>query len=290
MAVTVTALAAPGTKPLPSRRPKVGLRGATAAVFLGPLAGVDGAAIAGPASPTHATGVAGGGVEDSTGSRKSDTYSADAGTGGNLGTVATPTADTRPTGRTRYYGDGVQGGSLPGRPIASGTDHVYSGGGYATGSFDKRTSIDGEGGRALGTSGRGSSVAGETVTVKANKVGSAPTALDRPAQGGAASAGTVGIIDGTAGVMQVDVATADLTGGTGGKAGCLVAVFARGGDTDTDAKNPLFIGTVDGTTGASTLFTPGAGTYAVYVAWRYPRKDGGFAYGPFSARTPKTIT
>jgi len=289
VAITVTSLV-PGTKPLPPNKPKRSLRGALAGIFFGPLAGVDGAAIAGPTTPTHATGAAPGGVEDSTGSRRSDTYAADANTGGMLG--APSTTDTRPTGRTRFLGDGVQGGSLPGRPIASGTDHVLAGGGYATGTFDKRTTIDGEGGRALGAAGRGSSVSGETVSVKTSKLGSAPAALSRPTVGAAANpaSGTVALVDGTGGVMQIDLHADDITGGASGRAGALISVFARDTDTDVDKKSALFFGTVDGGTDIGTLFTPGAGTYAIYVAWRYLRKDGGFGYGPYAARTVLTVT
>jgi len=287
VAITVTKLT-PGTKPMPPSGPKTSLRGSAGALFAGPLAGVDGAATAGPATPTHATGVAAGGVEESTGSRRVDSYLLDGGTSGVSGTVLSNT-DTRPTGRTRYFGDGVQGGSLPGRPIASGTDHVLSGGGYATGTFDKRTGIDGEGGRALGASGKGSSVAAETVSIKTSKLGTGT--LDRPPAYGAAdpAAGTIGIVDGTGGVMQVDFNAADITGGSAGRAGALITVWTRDTDTDCD-KTLLGVFVADGGTDITTLFTPGAGTYAVYTAWRYLRKDGGFSYGPFSARQTKVIT
>jgi hypothetical protein len=287
VAITVTSLV-PGTKPLPPNKPKRSLRGAVAALFAGPI--ISKAATAGPSSPTHATGLAGGGVEDSTGSREADSYGIDGNTGGMAG--APSTTDTRPTGRTRFLGDGVQGGSTPGRPIASGTDHVLAGGGYATGTFDKRTTIDGEGGRALGASGRGTSVADETVTVKSSKLGATPAALGRPTVGAAANpaAGTVALVDGTGGVMQIDLHADDITGGTNGRAGALVSVFKRDTDTDVDLKSAIFFGTVDGGTDIGTMFTPGAGIYAVYTAWRYLRKDGGFSYGPFSARATLTVT
>jgi hypothetical protein len=286
VAITVTPLV-PGTKPLPPNRPKRSLRGAIGALFAGPV--LSKAATAGPSTVTHATGSAAGGVEDSTGSRESDSYGIDGNTGGMAGsTTADVVTDTRPTGRTRYVAAGVQGGSTPGRPIASGTDHLMSG------AYDKRTTIDGEGGRALGAAGRGTSVADETVSVKTSKIISTATSLDRPTIGAAANpaAGTVALVDGTGGVMQIDLHADDITGGASGKAGALVSVFARLTDTDTDAKTPLFFGVVDGGTDISTLFTPGAGTYVVYAAWRYKRRnDAGFAYGPFSARsTPLTIT
>jgi hypothetical protein len=273
VAITVTALV-PGTKPLPPNRPKRSLRGASGAVFAGPV--LSKAATAGPATVTHATGDAAGGVEDSTGSREADSYGIDGNTGGMTG--APSTTDTRPTGRTRFVGDGVQGGSTPGRPIASGTDHLMSG------AYDKRTTIDGEGGRLLGAAGRGTAVADETVTAVAPPGGRPPSPL------GAVASGTVALVDGTTGIMQVDLHADDITGGAAGRAGALVSVFARLTDTDTDAKTPLFFGTVDGGTDVTTLFTPGAGTYAVYVAWRYKRADGGFAYGPFSARVERSVT
>ena len=280
-AVTVTPLV-PGTKVLPPNKPKRSLRGAIGAIFAGPI--ISSAAIAGPSSPTHATGAAAGGAEDSTGYREADSYGIDGNTGGMLG--APEISETRPTGRTRYLGSGVQGGSTPGRRIASG-DHVLAGGGYAGGggTFDKRTTIDGEGGRVLGAAGRGTAVANETVTAVAPPGG-------RPTVGAAANpaAGTVGIVDGTAGVMQVDLHADDITGGANGRAGALVSVFARDTDTDVDKKSALFFGTVDGGTDITTLFTPTAGTYAIYVAWRYKRADGGYAYGPFSARTTLVVS
>jgi len=281
VAITVTALV-PGTKPLPPNKPKRSLRGAAGALFAGPV--LSKAATAGPATVTHATGAEAGGAEDTTGSRESDTYGIDGNTGGMAG--APSTTDTRPTGRTRFLGAGVQGGSIPGRPIASG-DHVLVGGGYpgGGGTFDKRTTIDGEGGRVLGASGRGTLVADETVTAVAPPGG-------RPTIGAAANpaAGTVALVDGTTGIMQIDLHADDITAGAAGRAGALVSVFARDTDTDVDKKVALFFGTVDGGTDISTLFTPGAGTYALYVAWRYKRADGGFAYGPFSARATLAIT
>ena len=113
--------------------PKRALRGAAGGVYIGP-ARID----AGDSNTAHATGAAPGGVDGSTGYRKANSYFADGdATGGGQGGG---TAVVRPTGRTFYSGDGVQGGSTPGRPIASGTDHLM------TGNFDKRSSIAGDGG------------------------------------------------------------------------------------------------------------------------------------------------
>ena len=106
MAVVVTAqtFPKPGDHIQGSSTPLRGLRGGSGGIFVGPSR---------PAAASHITGSAGGGVAGSTGYRKSGTYDGTgsattmAGAGGNtIQTVA------RPTGRTAYLADGVQGGSI----------------------------------------------------------------------------------------------------------------------------------------------------------------------------------
>jgi hypothetical protein len=261
-AITVTKLV-PGTKPLPASRPKTGLRGAAGGIYVGPV--VAESAIAGPTDATHAVTSEGGGVEDTTSYRESDSYVRDGGTGRITGAITT-VSNTRPTARTQSLADGIQGGSVPGDPAASA---------------DNRSSIDGEGGAVLGTAGRGTSVAAETVTVG--------TSTTRPGLGSVGS-GTIGLVDGTAGVFSVDLDAADISGGGNSRAGALIAVWSR--DTDTDEDNDLlFLGTIDGGTDVTALFTPGAGTYAVYAAWRYLLGDGrSYGYGPLSARATLAVT
>lgn len=75
-----------------SENPKRGLKGAASGSYIGPVR---------PNSASHATGIAAGGVEDSTGFRESDTYNTD---GAGAGVA---TANTRPTGRTAYTGRGA---------------------------------------------------------------------------------------------------------------------------------------------------------------------------------------
>jgi hypothetical protein len=172
-----------------------GLRGATGGVFVGPSR---------PNSSSHAVPSAnlypGGGAEDTTGYRESDTYDATGGTGGGTGFGATGNSNTRPsrftnasgtivTGPTAYTGDGVQGGSTPGavvdatgRAIDTGSDRfgrsltsttagyplAGSGGRYTYTNFDGRTTSAPHASRALGMSGRGSTATGtgqpDTVT------------------------------------------------------------------------------------------------------------------------------
>lgn len=271
-----------------SETPKVGLRGAAGGVYIGPVLSI--ASGGKESSVSHAVTSSGGGAEDSTGYRKSDTYAADGDSG--LGTAS---SSARPTGRTMYRGDGVQGGSTPGRPIASGTDHVLSGGGYATGTFDKRSTIAGEGGIALGHAGRGSRVLGETVTTSGKKNVRA-NFLPRPTtQAGADPAsGVVQVVGGVAaGRIDCDLHADDITGGANGRSGVEVVAFTRNTDTDTDlafAKKADFDSTTSG--GAITGLT--AGTYAVYVRFKAGVETADTQpqthVGPYSARTTATVT
>lgn len=75
-----------------SENPKRGLKGAAGGTYIGPVR---------PNSTSHATGVAAGGVEDSTGYRESDSYNLD---GAGAGVTV---SNTRPTSRTAYTGRGV---------------------------------------------------------------------------------------------------------------------------------------------------------------------------------------
>lgn len=276
VAITVTALTGTGLDvngDNASRQPRVGIRGAAGGVYVGPI--IAQSAIEPPASVTHATGAAAGGVEDSTGARESDTYDADASTGGMVGSAGgTVTTVTRPGGAgTAYVGDGVQGGSTPGRPISSGTDHVYSGGGYATGSFDKRSTVS-EG--AVGSL-RKTTVDGETVTKTLARPTNQTTADP-------AAAGTVAVV-GADDKVQVDLHADDITGGASGLKGIEVALFARGGDTDTDG-DLIGHASADGGTDITDLFTglSNATTYAFYTRFRKADANGKIQVGPWSTR------
>jgi hypothetical protein len=181
---------------------------------------------------------------------------------------------------------------------ARGVANVGAGlGNYVYTNFDGRSVDVGASGAQEEGEGRGTSAALATGVVT--------RAVPRPASPlGAVASGTVALIDGTAGVMQVDLDAADITGGGNGRKGAEVAVFARGADTQEDGRL-LFFGSVDGGTDVSTLFTPGAGTYAVYTRFRYPGKaprstaGAGFTLtadprvigrGPWSVRVERSIT
>lgn len=267
--------------------PKRSVRGAASGIYIGP-ARID----AGDSNTAHATGAAAGGVDGSTGYRKRNGYFADGdATGGGQGGG---TAVVRPTGRTFYSGDGVQGGSTPGRPIASGSDHLN------TGNFDKRSSIAGDGGVALGNAGRGTSykralaadplglgavTAGIT---KNSRVGVGAVLIPRPAIQAThnPAAGTVCIGTGGAAGLLVDLHADDVTSGANGLAGMEVFVYARGTDTDTDGGLVTKFD-VDSATEADVSTGLAAGTtYAVYARF----KDAAGNVGPMSARATATTT
>lgn len=303
---TATAVTWPRDAGLGPNTVKKGLRGAAGGVYVGPL--ISKTAIEGPSSPTHALTVLAGGVEDTTGHRESDTYGADANTGGFTGGPATSV--TRPTGRTAFIASGIQGGSLTtgagdvidvtGRAEDTGVDRFgrsLTGDAYPNGSgrytytnFDGRSSLDGDGGRALGAAGRGTTVDGETVTVN----------IGRPATDGTnEGSGTVAIV-GAAGAIQAAIHADDLpasatTNGTNGHAGCLIAVYKRGTDTDEDGAH---VGTVtfgtastDGSDNTNILTSLTAGTYAVYVRWLYFIQGGLVRrVGPASPRATVVVS
>jgi len=325
VAITVTALT-PGTRALASVKTQRGIRGAFLNLpYVGP---------AKVASGGHVTlaDLGGGGTEDSKAYRTSDSFDLSGQTGGLTGGPATSV--TRPSryrygpGATTvqaYIGAGVQGGSAPGLPVdlsgravdagvdrfgrARGVANVGAGlGMYTYTNFDSRTpaaGAEGSGAQEAG-GGRGTVGPSDTSGTVTRSVSSLPsiTTDPRPVVDASVASGNVGIVDGTTGIMQVDLDAADITGGASGRKGAEVAVFARGADTDEDGRL-LFFGSVDGGTDVSTLFTPGAGTYAVYARWRYPGKaprstaGAGFTLtadprvigrGPWSLRFAATIT
>lgn len=284
--------------------PKRGLRGAAGGVYVGPV--LSKAATEGPSTVTHATGAAAGGVEDSTGARESDSYAADGKTGGFTG--GDSNSVTRPTGRTAYLGTGVQGGSTPGKPFdttgraaATGTDRfgrsltgdAYQGGKgagrFTYTNFDGRSSVAGDGGRAAGSGGRGTTVDGETVTKH----------VGRPTISATAEAsGTVAIVAGDD-KISVAIHTDDLppsakTNGVNGVAGAEVIAYARGEDTDENGAIVGFarVGAVGDGVDDTDLFTGLANTtaYATYVRWVYYGSDGKLHAGPWSDRNVVTTT
>jgi hypothetical protein len=303
-------------------QPKRSLRGAAGGVYIGParINSTD-------TNTAHATGAAGtgaGGVEDSTGYRKRDGYDGSGATGGGVGFGdASVTTESRPNGgsvtykaTTSYIADGVQGGSVPGRPIASGTTHLLAG------NFDKRATTAGEGGRALGSSGRGTQYkVGTADPVQTGTAHSrpqpntlgltvvAPKLIPAPLiqAGNNPAAGTVTIGTGTAAGILVDAHADDVTGGTNGRAGYEVFVFKRSTDTDEDgsvragylralgSQNPGAAGSgaaaglvkkfdVDSATEADVSAGLAASTtYSVYARFKNVAGDG--SVGPMSART-----
>lgn len=270
-------------------KPKRGLKGAAGGIYIGPVLST---AAIGDSSITHAVGAAGGGVEDSTGYRESDTYSAD----GAEGMGATPTATVRMTGRSMYRSDGIQGGSVPGYPAQRvGQKAVASAGsgltalGAAGAFIDKRSTLAGEGGRALGSSGRGTRVIAGTVSTGDVGQASGQPRIPRPTLSGndPAAAGAVQVVDGTGGALHGDLHAADITSGASGLAGCVFYVFARGTDTDEDealvAKGDFDTVTEGAVTGCTGLT---AGTYAIYAAF----KDTAGNIGPWSNRFELAIT
>lgn len=276
---------------------KRGLKGAAGGIYIGPVLST---AAIGDSSITHATTpVAGGGVEDSTGYRESDTYSAD----GAEGMGATPTATVRPNpgnqafgGRNVYRSDGIQGGSVPGYPAqVSGQRSAAASGsgltalGSAAAFIDKRSTIAGEGGRSLGGSGRGTRVLAGTVVTDGVGQASGQSRMARPTMqaGDISAAGQVQIVDGTGGAVHADLHADDITGGANALTGVIIWCYARGTDTDEDAalvrKGDFDTTTEGAVTGLSGLT---AGTYAFYAAF----KDAAGNVGPRSARLAVTIS
>lgn len=266
-------------------KPKRGLRGAAGGTYIGPVLST---AAIGDSSITHATGAAGGGVEDSTGYRESDTY--------NMGTdVAAATATVRSTGRSLYRADGVQGGSVPGYPAqrvgqkaAASSGSGLTAEGQAAAFIDKRSNIYGDGGVALGSAGRGTRViAGTVATSNVGQTSGAPRMTRPTYQAGANPASGVVTIAGGAGKVTSDLHADDITGGANGRAGVVIYVFAKGTDTDEDAalvaKGDFDTNTAGDVTGLTGLT---AGDYAVYAAF----KDAAGNIGPWGARTLVTVT
>lgn len=272
-----------------SDTPKRSLRGAAGGKYIGPVLS-KAAGGTPPATITHATGIEAGGAEDSTGYRESDTYEAD---GGNLGAFAT----TRPnpgsqTARTMRRGDGIFGGSVPGFPaqrsgqraVAGGTGLAAEGGAPAF--MDKRSTIAGEGGRALGSAGRDTRVLDETVVTGGANRRIGPR-IPRPTLQAAAdpAAGVITVKDSvTANAISADLNASDITGGANGLSGCIIWLFDRGTDTDEDAAAPRARAFFDSTT-EGDVFTGLTGTFAVYAAFKEP----GGNVGPRSDRLAVTI-
>lgn len=272
--LTVTSLTdTSATLSRPSQTPKKSIRGAAGGVYVGPV--LSKAAVEGPSTITHATTSAAGGVEDSTGYRESDTYDASGNTGGGVGFAdGSVITQTRPTGRTAYTADGVQGGSTPGRPISSG-NHVASGGGYGGGgTFDKRST-------------RHESVpVGQRRKTRVNNETVTDNDQPAPTFGGAdPAAGVIGVVGGALKVT-IDLHADDITGGANGRKGAEIALFARGGDTDTDG-DLIGIVSVDGGTDITDVFTGLAAstTYALYARWRKADANGKIQSGRWSNRT-----
>lgn len=267
-------------------KPKVGLRGAAGGTYIGPVLST---AAIGDSSITHATGVAGGGVEDSTGYRESDTYF--------RGTdVSAVTATVRSTGRSVYRADGVQGGSVAGYPAqragqraAAATASSLTAEGAASAIGDKRSNIYGDGGDALGSAGRGTRVIAGTVLTDGVGQATGQSRMTRPVlqTGAISAAGQVRIVDGTGGAVHADLHADDITAGANKYAGVTIFAFARGTDTDEDlalvAKGDFDTVTQGAVTGLSGLT---AGTYAFYAAF----KDVAGNVGPWSARLAVAIT
>ncbi len=341
-AITVTPLAVDGTgdKALPTTNAKRGLRGAFLNIpHIGPVITTATATYdANPTlvHPTYATTLIGaGGVEDTTGYRDDDSYDPTGNSGGLAG--GPTTSVTRPTGRTAFIGAGVPGGStvsdkdtggseagevidVAGRAQSTGKDRFGRTKGTANSgaglgdlvytNFDGRATLDGDGGRSIGSAGRDTQTDPDAVGSNVNVV------IARPSTGTSAdpSAGTVGVVDGGAGgVVRVDIHADDITGGANGLAGYNIILRKRdSGDTDEDG---ALIGSYDcdGGTDITTVLTDAtlAGTTIVFYARkRYPvqkfiaaRTGPGvvnqgavatgitkYGYGPLSARATLAVT
>jgi hypothetical protein len=195
---------------------------------------------------------------------------------------------TRPTGRTVYRGNGIAGGSVVGYPAqrtgqraAAATGEGKTAAGAAAAFTDRRSTGVGEGGRALGSDGRGTMWSGFT----ADKTIGTPT-LQGDETGFAVD--VVEVVDGSA-AIDVDVHADTVTKYPSGTLEILV--YARGTDTDEDealvGKNDWPLSTTQSeaygaSAGPAAL---AAGTYAVYV--RFITQDG--AVGPLSNRYALTI-
>lgn len=277
--------------------PKRSLRGAAGGIYIGPTR-----PRAGDTNTAHATAAAAGGVDGSTGYRKRDKYFADGdATGGGTGGS---TATVRPTGRSMFRGDGIQGGSIPGYPAQRAAQRAaavtYQSGGGAN--MDKRSTIVGEGGRQLGAGGRGTSYKATDIdgTGAADPVGTGVTAgavknsrigttaatravmIQRPTLGTTAnpSAGTVALIQGAL-LFQADLHADDITNGANGLAGAELFLYAR--DTDTDEDAGLVAKADFDSTTAATVFSglTASTTYSFYARFR----DTAGNVGPMSARS-----
>ena len=286
-------------------KPKRSLRGAAGGTYIGPVlstaAGGDAADGSSYSSGvTHGTGAAGGGTEDSTGYRSSDLWRVGTAEDAATATVRPNPGNTTYGGRNAYRANGIQGGSVRGYPaqrtgqksVASTGDSLTAEGGAAA-FMDKRSNVYGDGGLALGSSGRGSRVINGVVHLSgatAQREGTAghPFMDVRPTIVGAdPSAGEVEIVDGTGGAVHADLNAADITGGASNYAGCVIYCFARDTDTDEDAGlvrkgdfDTVMQGAVTGMGGLT------AGTYAFYAAF----KDAAGNVGPWSARSTLAIT
>lgn len=175
------------------------------------------------------------------------------------------TSSTRPTGRTMYRGNGVQGGSAVGFPAKRASNHTTT--------FDKRSTAT-DGGRSLGGDGRGT------------MGGSVGPSIATPTLQGDETGFAVDIVEVVDGGSAID---ADVHANTVTKyaSGSLeVLVYERGTDTDEDG---AFVGKGDWTLSDTQSEAFGAvagpaalttGTYAVYV--RFVDANGNV--GPLSNR------
>lgn len=228
-----------------SGSPRRGILGAAGGVYIGPVR---------PNSTSHATTIAAGGVEDSTGYRESDTYDASGASGGAMGVGgATVTTSTRGKAGTNVVGDatwtasianGVQGGSTPlngqgtfgpfdttGRTEDGGSDRfgrtknsTAQGTGAGKGWY-KYTNFDGRsntaGSRANLGEGRGSKATGtgpaDAVTGEtvSRTVGVRPTRSSATTQVGGASIGLGTVANrATVGTIPLVGTSADPSAGT----------------------------------------------------------------------------
>jgi hypothetical protein len=288
---------------------KRGLRGAFASLpYIGPI--ISKATAAGTqtgtgVTVTHTDTIAGGGTEDSKGYRKSDTYDQSGNTGGLAGAPATSVTRPNPgavpaalRATQAYIGEGVQAGSrvsstkgadvidAAGRANDTGVDrfgrargvaNVGAGAGWYTyTNFDGRSMPDGEGGKAAGIGGRGTSVSDETVTVA--KPGPPPTF-------GGVAAGVIALADltGAAG-FSVNIHADDVTGGANGRKGAEIVAFTRGADTEEDL-TLVGYAIADGTQGASGAF-PGSASRAGQTLAVYARFLGPGVTAPGTSGTP----
>ena len=149
-----------------------------------------------------------------------------------------------------------------------------------------RSTQKGDGGFALGSSGRGTNVDGETVDLSAAGSG---TAIVRPTvqEGANPAAGVVSVGDGTA-LITMDLNAADVTSYAGAEA----LIFARGAkDTNEDgafvARTDLFDSATEATAqeGGSDIVLAAA-TYAVYARF----VDAAGNVGPLSPRATVVVS